>query len=204
MKNHLIASAVVAVLVSLCSLSLAQEAREESIKLYKNFNGKIFYNSTFFINDQDSPVEIVSVQARHVPTETAELAKALWDQLYKYLSDEEKDKLRANSSPDLTVEINAKGKNAVAVKFGVIAYDAFKEYLGGLTAVTMEPPTLGMTWEFQPTYLFKFKKYGVVGVYVRQVRLRDGSIWNFDAAKIVAKVSERFTDITKEKILNTD
>lgn len=166
----------------------AQEARVESVSLYENMKGDVFYNETFFINDSESPVQIENVSARHVPEETASMADQIWDQLYKYLSDNEKDKLRNYARSGLSIFVDASGDEAVAVKFGIVAYDAFKEHLGGLTAVTMDPPRNGMEWDFSPAYLFKFKKYGVVGVYVRQVRLKDGTIWNFDEAETISKL----------------
>ena len=92
----------------------------------------------------------------------------------------------------------------VAVKFGIIVYDAFKEYLGGLTGITMDPPSVGMQWEYDPIYLFKFEKYGVVGVYVRQARLEDGRIWNFDESFITSEFSKMLGDITKEQIIGSD
>ena len=166
----------------------AQEARVESVSLYENMKGDVFYNETFFINDSESSVQIENVSARHVPEETASMADQIWDQLYKYLSDNEKDKLRNYARSGLSIFVDASGDEAVAVKFGIVAYDAFKEHLGGLTAVTMDPPRNGMEWDFSPAYLFKFKKYGVVGVYVRQVRLKDGTIWNFDEAETISKL----------------
>ena len=165
----------------------AQEAHVDTVTLYNTIKGDVFHNETFFINDDESPVQILTVSAEHVPNETAELAKQIWDQLYEYLSDTDKERLKKYSRGGLTISITAGGEGAVAVKFGVVAYDAFKEHLGSLTAVTMDPPTLGMEWDFSPAYLFKFKKYGVAGVYVRQVRLKDGTIWNFDEEKTISK-----------------
>ena len=68
----------------------------------------------------------------------------------------------------------------------------------------MDPPTVSMQWEYNPIYLFKFEKYGVVGVYVRQARLKDGRIWNFDENFITNKFSERLGEITKEQIVGSD
>ena len=100
----------------------------------------------------------------------------------------------------LTITVNARGENVVAVKFGVIVYDAFKEYLGGLTAITMDPPTTNMQWTYNPPYLFKFRKYGVVSIFVRQARLKNGKIWNFDENFVTKKFSERFGKLTKKQI----
>ena len=141
---------------------------------------------------------------RHVPTKTAALADAYYDSLFPYLSDSDKDKLRQLTKETLTITIDAKGEEVVAVKFGIIVYDAFKEFLGDLTGITMDPPTYGMQWNYDPIYLFKFEKYGVVGVYVRQARLKDGRIWNFDENFITSKFSERLGEITKEQIIGSD
>ena len=108
------------------------------------------------------------------------------------------------SQEGLKITIDAEGAKAVAVKFGVIAYDAFKEHLGGLTAVIMDPPSTGMKWDFRPAYLFKFEKYGVVAVYVRQARLKNGKIWNFSPDVILKEISKRYKKLTKEQLLKTE
>lgn len=95
---------------------------------------------------------------------------------------------------------SAEGPDAIAVKFGVIAYDAFKEHLGDLTAVTMDPPRAGMRWDFSPAYLFKFEKYGIVAVYVRQARMKNGKIWSFSPNVILKEVSRRYKNLTKEQL----
>ena len=61
-----------------------------------------------------------------------------------------------------------------------------------------------MQWDYRPAYLFKFEKYGVAGVYVRQARLKDGRIWNFDEDFVTGKLSERLGEITKEQIIGSD
>ena len=202
----------------LVALSLAvvqaQEARVERVKLW-NFggewvNGIIFHNKAFYVNQDTSPVRITDAKVRHVPEEITSLADWVldnwggvikWDNVYlpnentsplEYFGDLRRERVE--------ITIDARGENVVAVKFGVIVYDAFKEYLGGLTAITMDPPTTGMQWEYSPPYLFKFKKYGIVGIYVRQVRLKDGEIWNFDSNFVTKDFSERFGEITKSQI----
>ena len=67
----------------------------------------------------------------------------------------------------------------------------------------MDAPTVGMQWNYNPIYLFKFEKYGVVGVYVRQARLKDGRIWNFDEDFITGELSGRLGEITKEQIVGS-
>ena len=179
----------------------AQEAQIEEITIYRDVKGKVYHNEAFNINEDASPVRITNVSVSHIPGETASLAEAYRDSLFRYLDDGEKNRLRRLAREKLTITIDASGESVVAVKFGVIVYDAFKEYLGGLTAITMNAPTTGMQWEYNPIYLFKFEKYGVVGVYVRQARLKDGSIWNFDENFIRTKYSEMLGEITKEQII---
>ncbi len=186
------------------SVAYAQEAQVEQIQIYKNTKGIVYLNEAFHINEKSGPVQVRRVVARHVPAQTATLANAYYDTLFRYLEDDEKDKLRRLAKETLTITIDAEGKEVVAVKFGIIVYDAFKEFLGGLTGVTMNPPKLEMQWEYNPAYLFKFEKFGVVGVYVRQARLKDGSIWNFDEDLITSKLSKRLGEITKEQIVGSD
>ena len=136
----------------------------------------------------------------HTPSETAALADLAWDQLFRYLSDDAKVELRRYRRENLRIEVAARGAEAVAVKFGVIVYDSFNEFLGGLTAITMDPPTALMEWDYTPPYLFKFRKYGVAGVYVRQVRLKDGSIWNADLDFITRESTARRGEVTREQL----
>ena len=186
------------------SISYAQEARVERVHIYENENGIVYYNEAFHINEEIGPVRIKKVTVRHIPGETAALADAYYDALFRYLTDQDKSRLRRLAKETLTITIDAEGEGVVAVKFGIIVYDAFKEYLGGLTGITMDSPTIGMQWKYDPIYLFKFEKYGVVGVYVRQARLKDGKIWNFDENFITSKFSERLGEITKEQIVGSD
>ena len=146
---------------------------------------------------------VVYSVVRHIPQETAVLAEAYRSSLFRYLEDHEKDRLQRLARETLTITIDANGEKVVAVKFGVVVYDAFREYLGGLTAITMDPPTKGMQWDYNPVYLFKFRKYGVVGIYVRQARLENGGIWNFDEEFIKNQFSEKFGEVTKEQIVGS-
>ena len=182
----------------------AQEAKVDHITIYKDAKGIVYYNEVFFINEENSPVRINNVMLRHIPQETAVLAEAYRSSLFRYLEDHEKDRLRRLAKETLTITIDANGEKVVAVKFGVVVYDAFREYLGGLTAITMDPPTKDMQWDYNPVYLFKFKKYGVVGIYVRQARLGNGGIWNFDEDFIKNEFSEKFGEITKEQIVGSE
>lgn len=212
MKIHLLGAAA---LVALLSSVQAQEATIEHIKLYRDSGGEIvegsvYLNKVFHINENDSPVHIVSAVVRHVPQETAFLADWIlnnwgqvvtWDNVILPSNDISPSEYFGSLRREkLEITINARGENAVAVKFGVIVYDAFKEYLGGLTAISMDMPTAGMQWDFSPPYLFKFKKYGVVGLFVRQVRLRDGRIWNFDENVVAKEFSKRLGKVTREQV----
>lgn len=199
MKKNALAFA--AFLFVVPTLSTAQTAREETISLYGDITGNVFYNETFFVNDPNSPVQISSVVARHIPSDTADVASEVIRQLgrFDHLADQ-MNRVREYTRENLRITISAEGQDVVAVKFAVIAYDAFKERLGGLTAITMEQPKEGMIWDFSPAYLFKFKRYGVVGVYVQQARLESGEIWNFDAEKVLTEFREFRDEITLEQL----
>lgn len=186
------------------SVSRAQEAQVEEVRIYQETTGIAYLNETFHVNEKAGPVQIKKVKVRHIPGETARLADAYYDSLFQYLTDGEKNRLRRLAKEKLTITIDAEGEGVVAVKFGIIVYDAFKEFLGGLTGITMDPPTFGMQWEYNPIYLFKFEKYGVVGVYVKQARLKDGRIWKFNEDFVTRNFSERFGKITKEQVIGSD
>ena len=186
--------------IVLANASHAQEARSREVTLYENVKGTVYLNETFHVNDPASPVQISGMSVVHTPSETAALADLAWDQLFRYLSDDAKVELRRYRRENLRIEVAARGAEAVAVKFGVIVYDSFNEFLGGLTAITMDPPTALMEWDYTPPYLFKFRKYGVAGVYVRQVRLKDGSIWNADLDFITRESTARRGEVTREQL----
>jgi len=178
--------------------------REEEVKLYNDVTGKVYYNNTEIINDVKSPVKITDLVAKHIPTITAQTADLYYEQLYRYLGDYQKKTLQEYRNQNLEITIDAEGSDAVAVKFGVVVYDAFNEYLGGLTAITMDSPETGMMWNYSPSYLFKIEKYGIICAYVRQVRLKSGEIWNFDPQFVVEELSKKVAGITKEKLQLVD
>ena len=181
----------------------AQEAQVEEVHIYKDAKGILYRNEAFHINEKVGPVRITRVRVLHIPKKTAMRADAYYDALFRYLEDHDKDRLRRLAKETLTITIDAEGEGVVAVKFGIVVHDAFKEFLGGLTGITMDTPTVGMQWDYSPAYLFKFEKYGVVGVYVRQARLKDGRIWNFDENFITSEFSKRLGEITKEQIVGS-
>lgn len=194
-------SLLVIILCVLPVALLAQTAREESVSIYGDIEGSIFYNETFFVNDPASPVQISVVEARHVPLETAEMAELVIRELGRYEQlATQMDLIRELTREQLRITIGAEGNDVVAVKFAVIAYDAFNEHLGGLTAVTMDPPQDEMEWNFSPAYLFKFRRYGVVGVYVQQARLRNGEIWNFDSENVLTQFRDYRNEITLDQL----
>ena len=203
--NRTISGVVLGTLLFLtCTDARPQEASVEEVQIYSDAKGTVYRNTTFFIHQDGSPVRVHRVTARHIPQETALLADAYYDSLFRYLDNDDKSRLRKLARETLTITIDAEGESVVAVKFGIVVYDAFKEFLGSLTGISMDPPQVGMQWEYNPAYLFKFKKYGVVGVFVRQARLQDGRIWNFDEDLVTEEFSERLGEITKEQIVGSD
>ena len=119
----------------------AQEALVDRVHIYKKETGIVYRNEAFHINQQNGPVQITGVAVRHIPRKTAVLADSYYDALFRYLKKPEKQRLRKLAKETLTITIDAKGQNIVAVKFGIVVYDAFKEFLGGLTGITMDAPT---------------------------------------------------------------
>ena len=188
--------------------SFAQEARVERFTktIYGEvYSGDIYFNETFFVNQQNAPVLISGATTRHIPRKVTGIAKILYrsvgDLPDPYVSIGKEDVHIGNLTEEqLEITVDADGEDVVAVKFGVVVYDAFKDYLGGLTAITMDSPTAGMKWDYRPAYLFKFERYGVVGIYVRQARLTDGTIWNFDEGFVASEMSKKFGKITAEQI----
>ena len=153
MKTSLLAFGLFVALV--LPVSFAQEARVERFtkSIYGlAFNGTLYFNEVFFVNQENAPVAILDATARHIPREAARIAKILY-RFVESLPDPYvsigNDRLYVGDLTDeqLMITIDARGEN---VKFGVIVYDAFKEHLGGLTAITMDAPTVGMQWDYRP------------------------------------------------------
>ena len=204
-KSSLMLGALIALMLP---VSFAQEARIEQFakRLFGEvYSGDIYFNETFFVNQQNAPVVISGATARHIPREAASVAQILTryagDLSDRFVSiGNERVNIGDLTEERLTITVDADGENVVAVKFGVVVYDALKEYLGGLTAITMDSPTEGMEWDYRPTYLFKFERYVVVGVYVRQARRTDGTIWNFDEDSVASEMSKKFGKVSAEQI----
>ena len=174
----------------------AEEMKTEVVELADTFGIKVtipvYHNKTFFVNQPNGPIQITNVKARHIVEESANTA-----QVYAkiFSSDRNSEKFKtslAHSKEGLKLTIDANGSEVVAAKFGILVFDAFNESLGGLTGVMMDTPSEGMVWNYNPSYLFMFEKYGVVGVFVRQARMTDGSIWNMDETLITEAFSKEF------------
>jgi hypothetical protein len=196
---------ILALTLALSGAAKAQTAETVKVPFLSGINGSakiegvVYKNETFFVNAPDSPVQILGVEAIHIPKETAELAKEILRELRGNLH------VRPFTEEKLKIKILAVGvEDVVAVKFGVVAHDSFKEYLGGFLAITMDEPKGYMEWDFRPAYLFKFEKYGVLSAYVRQVRLKSGRIWNYSPNTISEELSRKYGEVTREQIVNID
>ena len=78
MKTYFYASVISIILAF--PVAIAQEARIEQFTtaLYgTKYQGSIFYNEIFHVNESTSPVVIVDAKVRHIPHETADTAKFL-------------------------------------------------------------------------------------------------------------------------------
>ena len=78
MKTSLLAFGLFVALV--LPVSFAQEARVERFtkSIYgEAFNGTLYFNEVFFVSQENAPVAILDATARHIPRETASVAKIL-------------------------------------------------------------------------------------------------------------------------------
>jgi len=102
---------------------------------------------------------------------------------------------------------NVSEKKIVAVKIGIVAFDAFNEFLGRFAGISIGDVIAGkpkkFSWSQSPYGVFKFEKYGTGVVYVKTVRFGDGIIWEVDTAEVVfqiQEIQEGFTaDLLEEK-----
>lgn len=116
------------------------------------------------INDARSPVRITHAELHNI-------GKPFFGSDYKI--------------PAYIVRITSTGQNVSTVLYGVLRYDSFRDYDGGnsLISTTFEKNVEG-EWRFYQELSPAFKRFGTGCIFVRKVRLGDGSIWEMNTEHI--------------------
>ena len=164
----------------------------------------LYKNGVIIINDKPCPVQITDSTVMHVNAEVASKVQELWKTISGFLDSEEILALAELKQERIHITVSASGEAADAVKFGVVMFDSFKEFLGSMTAVIMDQPNADMLWNFTPSYAFKFKRFGVMVVYVKQVRTKSGAIWNCDSSKLALEISKQYSAVSKASLEKED
>ena len=167
-----------------------------------------YKHDAFYFNDPDSPVKIHKVTAVYTPKSAVDNAQLVLQQIREHQGYASADvrkyqyEARGFDQEQVMVTVVAEGHNTAAVKFGVLVVDSFGDILDRFTAITMDPlvPTEKMKWRSTAYNLFTFKGYGVVGVYVRQVRTRDGKLWEFNPDRVAQALSDGLGKLTPEQV----
>ena len=97
------------------------------------------------------------------------------------------------------VEIDARGKNIVAAKFGVLFYDSFNEWAGGFTGVTTDPPDRRMRWSHRKN--IAWREFGIACVFVRAARFQDGRVWRADLDKVAEMMVEKGCSVENQTMV---
>ncbi len=128
-------------------------------------------HKTIILNDPDAPLKIKAAKTFLLGSDQREAVKHT---MLRYL--------RPLVPKGPIVEIDAINSNVVAAKFGVLFYDTFNEPAGRFTGLIIGTPEKGMRWSDREK--LSWREFGIACVFVRAVRLKDGSVWKFDRKKI--------------------
>ncbi len=163
--------------------AFAAEAKREALKVYgKSYpEFAIFHHDVSIVKQSASPVKITGASVTYVPKAVADTVRSAKGEVSK------KDWWNYDNE-GLLIQLNSIGESAVAVQYGVHIYNSFNEYLGAFAATHMDTPQDGMTWLYRHSDIFTFKGYGYAFTFVAKVRLKDGSIWTFDAEEVKSQI----------------
>ena len=165
--------------------TLAGEAKREELKAYGHpYTYPIYHHSIKAVKQATSPVMITRASAVYIPKSTADAVRDLKDGLMK------KDWWNYRDEGVL-ISLDVVSETAVVVQYGVQIFNSFNEYLGGLGLTSMDPPEHEMTWLYRHSDIFTFKGYGYAFVFVAKARLKDGTIWTYDAKEVSSQISPK-------------
>ena len=108
----------------------SQKAVPKKIKIIGDHKGLAYLHKTTVINQTGSPIQIVDASVYYVPPKTRMVLEVSVPR-----------HLRRLISRGAIVNISIQGGGVIAVKFGVLLYDTFREFVGGFTPLSMKPPT---------------------------------------------------------------
>ena len=140
-------------------------------------------------NDPSCPVHIWHSQVYYISTEATEVIRDAIDKRVAELESERyldyesiqwlREKRKKYEEDYLIIKISADGK-AIAVKFAIFLFDAFKENLDGLIGILYERPTFNMEWLYDAADTHRFKRHGVALIFVQEAQLENGTKWTYD------------------------
>ena len=178
------------VCVFFCVLStgnaFAGEAKREELNVYGRSYPEysIYHHSIKVVKQSASPVMITGAHAIYIPKTAADAVRSAKDAVNK------KDWWNYDDEGVL-ISLDATSETAVAVQYGVQIFNSFNEYLGGFSPTSMELPQHGMSWLYRHSDIFTFKGYGYAFVFIAKTRLKDGSIWTYDAEEVSSQISPK-------------
>lgn len=102
---------------------------------------------------------------------------------------------------------NTSQRPIAAVRFGVVSFDAFNEFIGRTAGIYLDPLPPGGSKNAKGTWITR--AYGdfafLTGVaYVQRVRFEDGEIWTADEAAIVTELKKIQADFDPTKLKTSD
>ncbi len=154
----------------------ADQVKQEVLKRNGRDIGLIYHHPINVIDQTNAPVKITNARATYIPERTASIAK-IWEEDYPIYS-----------KHGILITLDAVGDSVVAFRITVHIYNSFGEHLGGLSAISTDPPNNDMQWIYSPRELFTFKGYGFVAVFLNKARLKDGTIWIYDKDEVASQL----------------
>ena len=166
--------AVLVLSLLLPALIHGQESQPTTL-LILNVSAPVQSHKTTVINDPKAPLKIQKAAVYLATSDTEH-------QIRLALISRGRERYLSHLVPrpgEIIIAINAPSENVASATFGVMLYDSFYEYAGGIQAVSMKRPSSKMRFSFGRKVL-TFEGFGTACIFVRKVRLNNGKIWKMD------------------------
>ena len=99
---------------------------------------------------------------------------------------------------------NLSDKRVVAFQIGLVAFDAFNDFMDKFDGWSFKTLNTGengeSVWTQSPYAAFSFRKYGTGVAYVSAVRFEDGAIWRANLAEILLELQKFEKDLKREDL----
>jgi hypothetical protein len=99
---------------------------------------------------------------------------------------------------------NVSGNTIVAFQIGLVAFDAFNDFMDKFDGWSIKTVSSGgnaeSIWTQSPYAAFSFRKYGTGVAYISAVRFEDGTIWRANLTEILLELQKFEKNLKKEDL----